>query len=278
MTNDSDSSSLIRLNIGGKKFCTTIDTLTQREPDSMLAAMFSGRHTLCQDPEKGYVFLDRDGKHFRHILNWLRDGVVPTLKDSKYTEVLREAEYYQLLGLIDGIHAILNKKKEDEELDTELTRTDIIKCIQSDRVRFRGVNLSGLDLSKLDLSFVDFSYACLRNVFFSRANLHCAKFKDVDAEGANFHNATLREEDVNLLGQISVELCWLELIFRNADLTNANLEGAILEGANLKGAKLSNTNLKDANLQRAYLRQVNLRDTHLEGAKLDGANLLGAMR
>ncbi|XP_034223995.1 FH protein interacting protein FIP2 isoform X4 [Prunus dulcis] len=255
MTNDSDSSSLIRLNIGGKKFCTTIDTLTQREPDSMLAAMFSGRHTLCQDPEKGYVFLDRDGKHFRHILNWLRDGVVPTLKDSKYTEVLREAEYYQLLGLIDGIHAILNKKKEDEELDTELTRTDIIKCIQSDRVRFRGVNLSGLDLSKLD----------------------------VDAEGANFHNATLREEDVNLLGQISVELCWLELIFRvqiykNADLTNANLEGAILEGANLKGAKLSNTNLKDANLQRAYLRQVNLRDTHLEGAKLDGANLLGAMR
>lgn len=37
---------------GGKKFCTTVDTLTQREPDSMLAAMFSGRHTLCQDSEK----------------------------------------------------------------------------------------------------------------------------------------------------------------------------------------------------------------------------------
>lgn len=37
---------------GGKKFCTTIDTLTQREPDSMLAAMFSGRHTVVQDPGK----------------------------------------------------------------------------------------------------------------------------------------------------------------------------------------------------------------------------------
>ncbi|XP_008240560.1 PREDICTED: FH protein interacting protein FIP2 isoform X4 [Prunus mume] len=249
MTNDSDSSSLIRLNIGGKKFCTTIDTLTQREPDSMLAAMFSGRHTLCQDPEKGYVFVDRDGEHFRHILNWLRDGVVPTLKDSKYTELLREAEYYQLL----------------------------------------------------DLSFVDFSYACLRNVFFSRANLHCAKFKDVDAEGTNFHNATLRECEftgANLRGALLAganlqsanlqDACLINSSFcqadlrsahlQNADLTNANLEGAILEGANLKGAKLSNTNLKDANLQRAYLRQVNLRDTHLEGAKLDGANLLGAMR
>ncbi|RDX81517.1 FH protein interacting protein FIP2, partial [Mucuna pruriens] len=73
----SDLSSVVRLNIGGKKFCTTTGTLTQREPDSMLAAM--------------------DGKHFRHILNWLRDGVVPTLEESQYSELLREAEYYQLL-------------------------------------------------------------------------------------------------------------------------------------------------------------------------------------
>ncbi|RYR54536.1 hypothetical protein Ahy_A06g029835 [Arachis hypogaea] len=74
---------------GGKKFCTTTDTLTQREPDSMLAAMFSGRHTLFLDSNKamsnyGYVFVDRDGKHFHHILNWLRDGVVPILEDSEY--------------------------------------------------------------------------------------------------------------------------------------------------------------------------------------------------
>lgn len=46
---------------------------------------------------QGSVFVDRDGKHFRHILNWLRDGVVPTLTDSEYLELLREAEYYQLL-------------------------------------------------------------------------------------------------------------------------------------------------------------------------------------
>ncbi|XLT05776.1 hypothetical protein HN51_044525, partial [Arachis hypogaea] len=45
----------------------------------------------------GYVFVDRDGKHFHHILNWLGDGVVPTLEDSEYNELLREAENYQLL-------------------------------------------------------------------------------------------------------------------------------------------------------------------------------------
>ncbi|KAI5554807.1 hypothetical protein POPTR_019G038400v4 [Populus trichocarpa] len=301
MMKDHPFSSLIRLNIGGKKFCTTIDTLTQREPDSMLAAMFSGRHTVSEDPDKGYVFIDRDGKHFRHILNWLRDGVVPTLTDAEYSELMREAVYYQLLGLVEGINSVLTRRREGDELEAELTRADIIKCLQYEKVKFRGVNFSGLDLSKLDLSYVDFSYASLKNVFFSRANLQCAKFRDVDAEGSIFHNATLRECEftgANLRGALLAganlksanlqDACLVDCSFcgadlssahlQTADLTNANLEGANLEGANLKGAKLNNANLKGANLQRAYLRHVNLQNTHLEDARLDGANLVGAIR
>ncbi|KAJ6761731.1 hypothetical protein OIU74_024396 [Salix koriyanagi] len=316
MMRDNSISSLIRLNIGGKKFCTTIDTLTQREPDSMLAAMFSGRHTVSEDPDKGYVFIDRDGKYFRHILNWLRDGVVPTLADAEYSELMREAVYYQLLGLVEGITSVLAKRREGDELDAELTRADIIKCIQYNKVKFRGINFSGLDLSKLDLSYVDFSYACLKNVFFSRANLQSAKFRDADAEGSIFHNATLRECEftgANLRGALLAganlksanlqDACLVDCSFcgadlssahlQTADLTNANLEGANLEGANLKGAKLNNANLKGANLQRAYLRHVNLQNTgfpcnstsnilflpqHLEDARLDGANLVGVIR
>jgi hypothetical protein len=43
------------------------------------------------------VFVDRDGKHFRHVLNWLRDGAIPVLSESDYQQLLREAEFYQLL-------------------------------------------------------------------------------------------------------------------------------------------------------------------------------------
>ncbi|KAF5783905.1 putative chromatin remodeling & transcription regulator BTB-POZ family [Helianthus annuus] len=246
---DSDSnSSIVRLNIGGSMFCTTVDTLTNREPHSMLAAMFSGRHTVHKDSDTGYVFVDRDGMHFRHILNWLRDGVVPVsdLSDLECSELLREAEYYQLLGLVDRINEVLNKKKDGQEL----TRTDIIKCIHSTkdgRVRLRGVNLSGLDLSKLALWSADFSYACLKNVIFSAASL----------EYCNFYRADLRSASL-----------------QSANLTEANLEGANLEGANLKGANLKGANLKGANLQRADLRFVN----YLGMAVLDGADLLGAIR
>lgn len=141
----------------------TIDTLTQREPESMLAAMFSGRHSLKL--EKGYVLIDRDGDYFGYILNWLRDGFVPALEAHTYKQLLKVAEYFELLGLIDGIQI------------SDLTRSDAIKCIQSKERRFRGVT--------------DLRHACLRNVSFSGANLTESMFHNADLQSANLNHAIL---------------------------------------------------------------------------------------
>ncbi len=66
---------IIRLNIGGIKFATTLGTIC-KFPDSMLAAMFGGSFGPPLVDEEGYFFIDRDGSHFRFILNFLRDGTV----------------------------------------------------------------------------------------------------------------------------------------------------------------------------------------------------------
>lgn len=55
----------IKLDVGGHVYTTSLLTLT-RESDSMLAAMFSGRHELLKE-EDGCVFIDRDGTHFRSV-------------------------------------------------------------------------------------------------------------------------------------------------------------------------------------------------------------------
>eukprot|EP01032_Pedospumella_encystans_P010208 gene10208-11947_t len=60
----------LKANVGGTKFTTSLTTLC-RFPDTMIGAMYSGRHELVQDDE-GYHFIDRDGTHFRYILNFLR--------------------------------------------------------------------------------------------------------------------------------------------------------------------------------------------------------------
>ena len=56
-------SSTVKLNVAGKIYKTTLDTL-RKDPDSMLCAMFSGRHESKVDEEDGSYFIDRDGKLF----------------------------------------------------------------------------------------------------------------------------------------------------------------------------------------------------------------------
>ena len=63
----------VKLNVGGSLFNTTIGTLTKH--DTMLRAMFSGRMEVLTDSE-GWIMIDRSGKHFGSILNFLRDGNV----------------------------------------------------------------------------------------------------------------------------------------------------------------------------------------------------------
>lgn len=98
----------IRLDIGGNIFTTSRLTLTQ-DPESMLAAMFSGRHNICLETD-GTVFIDRDGTHFRYILNYLRDGRLNTDGLPRNRQVLRElrneATYYQLHSLLQEIEKL----------------------------------------------------------------------------------------------------------------------------------------------------------------------------
>jgi hypothetical protein len=64
----------IELNIGGHRFQTSVQTL-RRLPHTFFDAYFSGRYAqdVCLD---GSIFVDRDGEHFGHVLEYMRDGVV----------------------------------------------------------------------------------------------------------------------------------------------------------------------------------------------------------
>ena len=89
----------INLNIGGRRFTTSLQTLT-KDPDSMLAAMFSGKFEV-KPSEDGAFFIDRDGKHFRFILNYLRDGELIVPEGATFLKELEaDAKFYQIKGLL----------------------------------------------------------------------------------------------------------------------------------------------------------------------------------
>ncbi|KAL9954724.1 hypothetical protein ACROYT_G042297 [Oculina patagonica] len=95
-------SSTVNLNVGGHHFTTSVQTLT-KDPNSMLAAMFSGRFEM-KPSEDGSFFIDRDGTHFRFILNYLRTGKLILPEGATFLEELEEeAEFYQIHGIIDEL-------------------------------------------------------------------------------------------------------------------------------------------------------------------------------
>nr|KAF6366361.1 hypothetical protein mPipKuh1_007095 [Pipistrellus kuhlii] len=99
---------VVPLNIGGAHFTTRLSTLRRYE-DTMLAAMFSGRHYIPTDAE-GRYFIDRDGTHFGDVLNFLRSGDLPPRE--RVRAVHKEAQYYAIGPLLEQLENMQPLKGE----------------------------------------------------------------------------------------------------------------------------------------------------------------------
>ncbi|XP_033049302.1 BTB/POZ domain-containing protein KCTD7 isoform X4 [Trachypithecus francoisi] len=99
---------VVPLNIGGAHFTTRLSTLRCYE-DTMLAAMFSGRHYIPTDSE-GRYFIDRDGTHFGDVLNFLRSGDLPPRE--RVRAVYKEAQYYAIGPLLEQLENMQPLKGE----------------------------------------------------------------------------------------------------------------------------------------------------------------------
>ena len=125
-------SSTGKLDVGGQHFTTTVQTLT-KDPNSMLAAMFSGKFEM-KPSEDGSFFIDRDGTHFRFILNFLRTGKLTLPEGATFTKELEEeAEFYQIQGLVDALKPA-NSTDEARTLGELFAESIILTNVEEQRV------------------------------------------------------------------------------------------------------------------------------------------------
>ena len=130
---NANPSQYVKLNVGGSLHYTTIGTLTKH--DNMLRAMFSGRMEVLTDSE-GWILIDRCGKHFGTILNFLRDGDVP-LPDNRreVLELQAEAKYYCMEELSELCEKSLKNMKKDSHPDVEpICRVPLITSLKEEQV------------------------------------------------------------------------------------------------------------------------------------------------
>ncbi|XP_072551409.1 SH3KBP1-binding protein 1 [Salminus brasiliensis] len=98
---------IIHLNVGGKRFCTSKQTLTW-VPDSFFSSLLSGRISTLKD-ETGAIFIDRDPSLFAPILNFLRTKELHPRSIDVHL-LMHEAEFY-------GITPLVRKLQLCDELD-----------------------------------------------------------------------------------------------------------------------------------------------------------------
>ena len=196
----SASSGWISLNIGGKVFSTTKQTLISKEPNSMLSRMFSNDCSLIQpsprDPSGAYL-IDRSPLYFEPILGYLRHGQLILDKNVNPQGILEEAKFYGIASLIPILEAMV-ASEEDPAPDVNslpLTRRDVINALIStsfnSELRFQGVNLAGADLLKLDLRHINFKFANLRGAGLQGANLSYCCLERCDLSSSNMEGVIL---------------------------------------------------------------------------------------
>ena len=255
----------VKLDVGGHVFSTSLSTLT-RDKSSMLAVMFSGRHKLVLSKENTY-FIDRDGTHFRYILNYLRGDLhLDTFPDDVtiLKEIQREADYFQLSGLFEMIESILTPTPQpvdytqdyiDHLLSTktiesscaEHKMTEISRNMTKSSLNFDNKNLSGL--SFIHTAFVhDVSFAAAKlretsfygcefgsnvKVDFSQANLSGADFRQCRALTVGPQLANGQSHQPPLYGTSCSSFLNLiqekKILFQGATIKGAKFDPGVLE-------------------------------------------------
>ncbi|GMI52594.1 hypothetical protein TeGR_g6082 [Tetraparma gracilis] len=119
----------VKINVGGQLFELS-EVLLNREPGSLLAALLEDDSPLA-DGEEGVVHVDRDWWTFRHILKFLRDGVLPRDKEL-LTLLYKEASFWRMRHLKQAIEEerlnlsrrIIKWDEEEGELVEEDVKVD----------------------------------------------------------------------------------------------------------------------------------------------------------
>ena len=95
--NQTFTSDIINLNVGGSRFSTSRQTLCSIQ-DSFFSSLLSGRIPTCRD-ETGALFIDRDPDLFKKILNFLRTKELD-LNGVDVAQLRHEAEFYGIVPLV----------------------------------------------------------------------------------------------------------------------------------------------------------------------------------
>ena len=200
-------------------------------------------HVPSYRTEDGSYFIDRNGKYFEPILDFLRTGVlyIPSNMSRKLVEELAR------FLMIDVGQASVTVSQE------ELLQH--VNAMGQNGLQLPCYNLEKLTFSRLNLSGSNFAGSTLKGSSFVRTSLAKANFQDADVSGSDFTFANMQYANLinaNLQHANFSSTCLDYASLRNADLRWSQLRKCTLSSASLSGARLTGARCKDLSITSLY--------------------------
>ena len=219
----------------------------------MLAVMFSGRHNASTD-EDGRYFIDRDGTHFRYILNYLRDGntYLPVDNTQLIDELYEEVCFYGIEPLITKLDQIRqgNATKLTMGKFLQIINSSI-KPLQMPGVRLTNINLSYLNLDHANMRGCDLNHCLAVEVSFNQAVLIGCNFNDCNLRSACFRGANISK--CTFIGATMQSVDLLRVVAKDCNFNRARLQKADMREGDFENSNFNEASLFEANLERTNL-------------------------
>ncbi len=128
----SSPSDWVKLNVGGRVFMTTVQTLSKDRASFLHRLVDPTSDLASQRDSDGAYLIDRDPDNFRPVLNYLRHGKLVLDKDTAEEGVLEEAEFYNVRELIALVKERIQQRdqKETEKENGAGGRKSVYRVLQ----------------------------------------------------------------------------------------------------------------------------------------------------
>ena len=215
---------IVTLNVGGEKFWTDIHTL-QGQTDSIFPGLVENIVRRRGDRKETCVFIDRDSKHFRFILNYMRQGEEVLRfsalrgKDVRdLEEMICEAKYYRLGRLVK----LLERHRVQLVQKTPKTFANLVKekyfrvptqqnlpFETTRQLPFKNMNMSGIEFENVHFKhWVSFEGSILANAKFKKCRFDAiVDFTDAEISDVSFEQCVYATPDRFIMDGKVAENC-----------------------------------------------------------------------
>ena len=205
----------VTVEVGGEKFRTELSTLTKCK-DSLFPDLVKALERKQESDRDGrpkrdpYIFIDRDPKHFRFILNYLRQGeqvlrgaALKKADRDDFQDILFEVQYYRLTNLERLVRRrmiALKKPKDFKQLEDDqcfskyaVAPGQMSPQAAEDAKRYRYITARDVHLKGENLRGITFNKVIFEHsISFEGCILSEAKFVDCSFRSA----VNLKEADL----------------------------------------------------------------------------------